>query len=98
MKSHPVGHGNHENVHYVISSDVFKFKLCGFPNTEKIYIMSSSVKMPKKYFNTDLLCADIKQNLLDEWGLNLIADGSNLFDLRFDKTKDLLQSDYYIKS
>jgi len=96
MKSYPVGQGNHNNLHFILRSANTVFKLCCFPNTEKIYIMSSSCKTVID--DIEVLLCNMRTELYNKWGYNLIADSSNLLNLRFDNTKHLISSDYYINS
>jgi len=96
-KSYPVGQGNHNNVHFIIRGANYVFKLCAFPDTEKIYIMSSSCK-DKDSFDVEEKLIRFKANFSQRWNYELIADANNLLNLRFDSTKDLLESDYYKKS
>lgn len=95
IKSHPVGHGNHNNIHYILRSPYFKFKLCGFPDINKIFIMSSNTKIDKRLIDKEFLISEMRTELLSKWDLVLVGDSSELFDLRFENTKELLSSDYY---
>lgn len=97
MRSYPVGQGNNNNIHFILRSANIIFKLCCFPDIEKIYIMSSSNKN-KDSIDIDILLCEMRNELYGQWGYNLICDADNLLNLRFDKTKDLLESEYYIKS
>lgn len=101
IKSYPVGEGNHNNIHYILKIiDLVTLKLCAFPDTNKIYIMSASFKVNDDYLNLSSIYNDIKNELLRH-DLNLISDNLDLykfFNLRFDNTIDLMKSDYYKES
>jgi len=58
--------------------------------------MSSSCKTVVD--DIEILLYEMRNELYNKWGYNLIADSSNLLKLKFDNTKDLISSDYYIKS
>lgn len=100
IKSYPVGQGNHNNIHYLLKiKDLLVLKLCYFPDTQKIYIMSCSFKVNIDYLNLSTIHNDIVNELL-EHDLHLVSDSDlfKFFNLRFDNTKHLMSSDYYIKS
>ena len=101
IKSYPVGQGNHNNIHYLLKiKDLLVLKLCAFPSTQKIYIMSCSFKVNDNYLNLSTIHNDIVNELLRH-DLHLVYDSSDLlkfFNLKFDNTKELICSDYYIKS
>jgi len=97
LKSYPVGHGNHSNVHYVLRTDYFIFKLCAFPDDNRVYIMSSSSKIDKRLIDKEYLFLAMREELL-KWDLELICIPSDLFNLRFENTQELMSSDYYLNS
>ncbi|MDA3781440.1 MAG: hypothetical protein PF487_14620 [Bacteroidales bacterium] len=99
LKSYPVGQGNHNNIHYILRSPYFIFKLCGFPDIGKAFTMSASIKVSDiLIFDTEYILSQMKTELLNKWDLELIADAQTLFNTRFENTKELLESDYYNKS
>lgn len=95
LKSYPVGHGNHNNVHYILRGEFFIFKLCAFPDVNKVYIMSSSIKIDKRLIDKNYLYLAMREEL-KKWDLELIANSDNLFNLRFENTEELLKSEYFL--
>ena len=96
LKSYPVGHGNHNNIHYILRSEYFIFKLCAFLDDNKTYIMSSTIKIDKRLIDKNYL-RHIMCDELSKHDLVLIGCSQELFDLRFDNTKELMLSDYYLQ-
>ena len=99
LKSYPVGEGNHENIHFIVRHDLFIFKLCAFTLSQKIYIMSSTSKYDKRLYDKDFIYLAIISELKDKWDYDLVLnDVKDLFELRFENTKALMQSNYYLNS
>jgi len=97
LKSYPVSNGNHNNIHYILRDKYFIFKLCAFPDDNRVYIMSSSCKIDKRLIDKEYLFLAMHEELL-RWDLELICSPPELFNLRFENTQALMESDYYLNS
>lgn len=94
IRSNPVGHGNHNNVHYVLRTDYFTFKLCAFPDMGKIFVMSSSTKINKDIIDKEYVRIAMHEEL-SKYDLTLVGCSTELFEYRFESTDELMKSDYY---
>jgi len=98
LKAYPIAEGNHDNVHYIVrDKQNIIFKLCAFPETGKIYIMSSSCKINPIYIDHSILYREMKLKL-EKWDLKLIGKPREMFNLKFENTAHLMESDYYKES
>ncbi len=90
FKVHPVGNGNHENLHFLATNKrrTIKFKIVGFLNTSEAYIVSCSIKKDAKRWEDETLHQQISEGLM-KWDYTLKTPVNELFK-RHENTESVI--------
>lgn len=89
MYIRPVGEGNHNNIHFLITDkNAITFKVVAFLDTCDAYIISSKIKFNTKYLNLNAIHDELSKRL-SAFDYNLKTPVENILTC-FQNTSDII--------